>query len=135
MGRGFRGLRVAGIQGEQMSTALHTPGPWELETVKTSAGICHKIGPFPGTCGREVGHACVYVDGLGVPDSDPKRIELLANARLIAAAPDLLAACEELKAAFMDGCGDAKSGPKRLRLVKAGSEMDKAIAKAKGGAS
>lgn len=72
-------------------TTAHTRGPWTLETVPTSIGICHKIGPFPGSCGREVGHACVYVDGIGRRGNAVD--ELLANAKLIAAAPDLLDAC------------------------------------------
>lgn len=66
----------------------HTPGPWTLETVPTSCGICHKIGPFPWRDGKQ-NHACVYVD---YPGSGPIEAELMANARLIAAAPDLLAA-------------------------------------------
>lgn len=74
----------------------HTPGPWHLETVKTQVGSCHKIGPFPsgsGFVGKQ-NHACVYSDGNGVGDKSPVAIELAANARLIAAAPDLLAACQ-----------------------------------------
>lgn len=58
--------------------------------------------------------------------------EAMANIALIAAAPDLLAAAEELRAAFVDGCGEATRGPKRKRLVAAGLALDLAIAKAKG---
>lgn len=69
----------------------HTSSPWTLETVRTSVGLCHKIGPFPSRGSRPQTYACVYVDGLGLrPEDSP---ELLANARLIAAAPDLLDAC------------------------------------------
>lgn len=72
--------------------SAHTPGPWSLETVATSCGSCHKIGPFPGSGHRPEVHACVYADGvrIGIDDSMPVAQELLANARLIAAAPDLL---------------------------------------------
>jgi len=74
----------------------HTPRPWTLETVKTQIGICHKIGPFPGSCGREVGHACVYVDGQYALDARTgKEAELLSNAVLMTASPDLLHACME----------------------------------------
>ena len=64
-----------------------TPGPWKMETVRTSCGTCHRIGPFPrpNYTSKEEGWACVYDDyppGIGSPD-------LLSNARLIAAAPDL----------------------------------------------
>jgi len=80
----------------------HTTGPWTLETVKTQVGVCHKIGPFPGTCGREMGHACIYVDGIhSFPGPHgPKEEELLANARLMTAAPDLLAALQRCLAHF-----------------------------------
>ena len=71
----------------------HTPGPWTLETVQTSCGICHKIGPFPWKDGKQ-NHACIYAD---YPGTGPIEKELLANARLIAAAPDLLEACEKAK--------------------------------------
>ena len=72
-------------------THSHTPGPWVMKTVPTSVGHCHKIGPFPSTSKyREQVHACVYVDGLGLKPEDAP--ELLANARLIAAAPELLEA-------------------------------------------
>lgn len=70
----------------------HTPGPWQLETVRTSSGICHRIGPFPWKEGKDI-HCCVYVDYPG--NGDIER-ELLANARLIASAPDLLAALKQL---------------------------------------
>ncbi len=73
--------------------AKHTPGPWTVETVKTSIGVCHKVGPFPGSCGKPVGSACVYEDGMALwRVIDELDTELLANARLMAAAPDMLAA-------------------------------------------
>src|SRR5690606_24171312 len=81
---------VAPIEGYgQHGKAQHTPGPWTLETVRTSSGLCHKVGPFPWKQGKE-NHACIYDDypALG-SDGTP---ELVANARLIAAAPDMLAA-------------------------------------------
>lgn len=73
--------------------AKHTPGPWTLETVKTSIGCCHKIGKFP-SLRENGGYACVYDDGSPVQHPKP---ELLANARLIAASPDLLAVCKAAK--------------------------------------
>lgn len=75
-------------------TTTHTPGPWTLETVRTVSGFCHKVGPFPAR--REGGdprHACLYSDYPS--ESNPSDQELLANARLIAAAPELLKAGEE----------------------------------------
>ena len=72
----------------------HTPGPWTVETVPTQVGLCHKIGPFPGSCGKPVGYACVYVDGASAYRPQlGKHEELLANAVLMAAAPEMLVAC------------------------------------------
>lgn len=73
-----------------MSTAKHTPGPWHVTTVRTSVGVCHKVGPFPGKKeGDSPRHACLYAD---YPSADnPRDAELLANARLIASSPRLLA--------------------------------------------
>ena len=72
-----------------------TPGPWAMETVRTSCGTCHRIGPFPrpAYASKPEGWACVYDDyppGVGSPD-------LLANSHLIAAAPDLYAALELIR--------------------------------------
>ena len=68
----------------------HTKGPWALETVKTSCGICHKIGQFPRGQNRKETYGCVYDD---YPDSiisgSPSH-EILANAKLMAAAPEIL---------------------------------------------
>ena len=74
----------------------HTPGPWALETVPTSVGICHKIGPFPPRRPDDITprSACLYAD---YPSShNPADDELMANARLICAAPDLLEALSEI---------------------------------------
>jgi len=76
-----------------MSDTKWTPGPWVLETVKTSVGVCHKVGPFPAK--REDDkprHACLYADYPS--DFNPADQALLANARLIAAAPDLYEALQ-----------------------------------------
>lgn len=78
----------------------HTPGPWSLETVRTQIGSCHKIGPFPGSAAKPGNYACIYADGeywLTERLTDRGK-ELLANARLIAAAPELLNACMLLSA-------------------------------------
>lgn len=68
---------------------MHTPGPWTLDTVRTDCGVCHKVGPFPGRNERDKPrHACLYADYPSA--SNPADLELYANARLIAAAPELL---------------------------------------------
>lgn len=66
----------------------HTPGPWLLRTAPTSAGLCHIVSA------ADWRGAFIYGDGIrkGFDDALPKAQELAANARLIAAAPDLLEA-------------------------------------------
>lgn len=83
-----------------MSTQKHTQGPWTLETVPTACGICYKIGPFPPKPGtsRE-NYACVYSD---YPGNGPHDEEMLANARLIAAAPELLKALQSIVASLAE---------------------------------
>lgn len=68
-----------------MTTSGHTPGPW----FEDEAGIC--------AAGRLVAIVALPDECCGAdPDSlhDSVRAELSANARLIAAAPDLLGALE-----------------------------------------
>ena len=76
----------------------HTPGPWLLRTAPTSAGLCHIISA------ADWRGAFIYGDGLriGVDDSLPKAQELAANARLIAAAPDLLGALKACQQAIRE---------------------------------
>jgi hypothetical protein len=78
------------LDGGGTVSAGHTPGPWTLVTVKSSSGICHKIGPFPWKEDKQ-NHACIYVD---YPNGamGPAEAELKANAVLMTAAPELLAA-------------------------------------------
>lgn len=103
-------------------TVKHTPGPWALETLRTSCGICHKVGPFPGIRDNdEPRHACLYAD---YPSKhNPADAELEANARLIAAAPDLLDAAIEF-------CRKAESG--EAKSSKSYAAFKSAIAKATG---
>ncbi len=70
--------------------SAHTPGPWFVTHVPTSAGSAFRIG----SAFAEKGCAWIYADGIrkGIVDAIPRAQELAANARLIAAAPDLLAA-------------------------------------------
>jgi hypothetical protein len=81
-----------------------TPGPWALETVRTTCGICHKIGPFPSRHGEEKPrHACLYAD-YPSPEN-PADQELAANARYIALAHPaavlaLLDECERMRGAL-----------------------------------
>lgn len=70
----------------------HTPGPWIVETVRTSCGLCHKIGSPDVLAAKS--YACVYDDHTIDNPSSPETA--LANARLIAAAPTMLEALERI---------------------------------------
>ena len=70
-----------------------TPGPWTMETVRTSVGVCFKVGPFPWKNGK-LNHACIYADYPGPQEHATAE----ANAKLIAAAPDLAEALGEAEA-------------------------------------
>lgn len=77
-----------------MSGVKHTPGPWEAREVRTQVGRAFRIGAGEML---EAGKGCciIYDDYCGNPDNERK-----ANARLIAAAPDLLEAGVGLLAAY-----------------------------------
>lgn len=105
--------------------SAHTPGPWKLETVRTSIGLCHKIGPLATTNDREK-WACVYGDGINPEDKvSLSALRLLADARLIAAAPELLEACKVALAVLTSEWG-------QLGVERNVPELARAIAKAEG---
>ncbi|HGP0655564.1 TPA: hypothetical protein ACKP0Q_000751 [Stenotrophomonas maltophilia] len=91
----------------------HTPGPWSH-----SKGERHNFFYIDSPSGD-----VVYVTGSLQPD------HVEANARLIAAAPELLAELEMLSN-IVEGCGMATMPEVECRLVSARA----AIAKATGGA-
>jgi len=99
--------------------APHTPGPWKV------AGIAWEVAS--GVWTRHI-HTPEFVRGvvLGHQARGRTEVEVEANARLIAAAPDLLAACEA-----------AVFGANHIDCVRAMQEVlpqiRSAIAKAKGG--
>lgn len=106
----------------------HTPGPWPLATVKTSVGLCHRIGDFPSTShipGRERTYGCVYEDGTSkwrLHDNGSFDSELLANARLMAAAPDMLEALKrslDWLSSYPGGCALAVYEDARVAIAKA----------------
>lgn len=108
-----------------------TPGPWKLETVTTSLGTCHKIGPFPSLGVRDTTYACVYADCVSMHQYGKSAVgdELMANARLIRAAPDLLKALEDMLA---EVCGGNKSCGHDYPCICTADKAKAAIAKAKG---
>jgi hypothetical protein len=71
-----------------MSNATHTPGPWHIESMAHVRTTGTKVLYDEGTVGAFFGYG----------------VESAANARLIAAAPDLLAALEFItRSAKMEG--------------------------------
>lgn len=90
----------------------HTPGPWVETVVPTSAGSAIII--------HSADHriAIIYVDGIrkGIDDELPRSIENRANARLIAAAPELLEELEDL-VAMIDPDGPLASHVKSAKAV------------------
>ena len=95
----------------------HTPGPWRNDCFMVLA---------PPNVGNYKGREICHTGGHDIRDGN----ESEANARLIAAAPDLLAACEQLmeylKLLPLDENNDAAWASNAPQLARA------AIAKAKG---
>ena len=98
-----------------MTQATHTPGPWEAHThYDNSVSVRHYLGMGLNQPVCEM-----------LPGQTPA--ERNANARLIAAAPDLLAALEEMAAVF--GWQSPNANPAVDAAIAAAHA---AIAKAKG---
>ena len=84
-----------------------TPGRWQMKTFRTSCGLCHKVGPFPHQWrGGEVSHACLYED-YPPPGGTPV---MVANATLLALAPDLAREVLELRGRVADAMIAAEKG-------------------------
>lgn len=102
--------------------ATHTPGPWRLHTYNNGK----LVGWIQGTPeeGERYGRSITNYRGISRPASD----EAMANALLIAAAPDLcsrgLALCEVI--------GHAVADPAPAELTEALDEFRAALAKALG---
>lgn len=73
-----------------MTTAKFTPGPWEMFHTKERTGVCEKLANIAVTSGH---------------DSNRDEGEVIANANLIAAAPEMYEALHALciAAATSDG--------------------------------
>lgn len=105
--------------------SAHTPGPWQVEMI---------AGRFHGGVIRSLGVWREYVGGRGYPqvalatahDQLISEEERIANATLIAAAPELLAALKALLDELTWRVGDGAEGEPCLMAARA------AIAKAEG---
>jgi hypothetical protein len=104
------------------STAAHTPGPWAIGRI--TVGMCSDADVVQPN-GDLV---AIVAGGNWLPDTIPDEV-VSANARLIAAAPDLLAALKHAQEAMAwhGGCDFEAADGKRAEDVIAA-----AIAKAEG---
>ncbi len=77
-----------------MSEAKHTPGPWHFDDRQAGMGDCGSVEALTADRKMVTREVCTVL----FDDDDPS--EDAANARLIAAAPDLKQACEAIQAAL-----------------------------------
>lgn len=109
-----------------MSAPKHTPGPWIFDEIPTSCGRCFRIGSPEIIANHEASkskgsrtlpaYGCVY-DDWGRGETENK-----ANARLMAAAPELLDFLKEFSAE------DSQCDVEKFRKLKIAARV--AIAKA-----
>ena len=107
-----------------MSAARHTPGPWEQKIQSCALwSICTVYGTEQGW---------VEIHAPNGSHTADVRAESTANARLIAAAPDLLEALKEIAADYVDrfDLDDPSTNPGIKSTIK---QAQAAIAKATGG--
>ena len=102
----------------------HTPGPWELRPTVVSGGEWFKWVYGPNN---------VPIVLMGSDSLPPTFDQVEANARLIAAAPELLEALKEVLAA--QGAGEISYRSSDGRGYEAMLAVEAAIAKAEGRAS
>ena len=109
-----------------MRAAGHTPGPWEAIGLESDHDSDRSIMART-TGGNPLAVARAYGGGILAP-ADSERV---ANARLIAAAPDLLAACKAFVA--LRKCIGWNEGECDLFMGPAWHKATDAILKAEGG--
>ena len=96
----------------------HTPGPWKAAADKDDGGFVIMMGSRLENEGAfQAIHELIYVDNLFKGEKGYK--EARANARLIAAAPDLLASLRELLAGAPYGSEAAVYQRARAAVLKA----------------
>jgi hypothetical protein len=117
-----------------MNDAKHTPGPWKLETVRTSVGVCHQIGPLGAS--TKLHSACLYDDCYS---DKPRDLQLLADAHLISAAPELIEALKAMLLSFYENeeglcleCGESLGTGAGCESCHVWEKANQAIAKAEG---
>lgn len=95
--------------------AQHTPGPWHVDECRTPNGVVYEVNSVAVLAGDDEGEpaivniaeCCDFTDG-----------QAEANAHLLAAAPDLLAACKAARDAIA-GIEDDELVDEAKRLIDA----------------
>ena len=108
-------------------THTHTQGPWELEHCSNEDGS--KFIAINGQGPHGAWLADIQAGNINGKPADVTERHL-ANARLIAAAPDLLAALQD--AEFLLSRAGLMAGPMRDSINRSASDAREAIAKATG---
>jgi hypothetical protein len=112
-----------------VSEAKHTPGPWEW---KDQGGYYYlvAIGDYGAHPNGSKVEPMIADDGSAGGEYSPSIDVRGADARLIAAAPDLLEACEAAREVWSQGNVDRGYKDERNWIDEALDKIDAAIAKA-----
>jgi len=120
-----------------MSPAQHTPGPWHVNEGGVVVSGERNAVAIPCS-GKGTYLENAEDEGIDVPrgtSSSVGRVMQEANARLIAAAPELLHACEELLRAMLSADAGTETATYITTTIDHAMRFARAaIAKAKGGA-
>jgi hypothetical protein len=108
----------------------HTPGPWITDDSCCVDGQARRVGTNDGTSAYYLNSLTICECYVGDEDvTGPNLVQAEANARLIAAAPDLLEACKE---AYSAVAGSDSFADCIHRILKMRNVLREAIEKAEG---
>ena len=116
-------------ESSEKKAAMHTAGPWQIVRAH---GVPIGVGLRVNSAGKECNVFTLFGNTMDKSDDEPDLATLEANAALISAAPDLLAACKLLRTRLESFVGavaditDCRFDVDALKLA------DAAIAKAGG---
>jgi hypothetical protein len=105
----------------------HTPGPWELQGIEWGGDERGEAFIFGADLGGLVGAALPWPTERDSGDFSRVR----ANGRLMAAAPDLLAALKDVVSMILSG-GPSVASMSDTEVLGLGARINAAIAKAEG---
>jgi hypothetical protein len=112
-----------------MKTKTHTQGPWQIQFWNDSSRPSRRDTPVITTGKDSIGELFNLLD----EDGEDREAECLANARLIAAAPEMLAALESIAVGLSPASVDMQR-ENLADLCRVCREIaESAISKAKGG--